>query len=577
MINSIKKIMSISDVYRPVIKRGILFGLLYSVASGIPILIILIFIREMVNNELKTTTLLVLSISLLIDFILQYIFNFKETATISAAGYDIVANERKKTAIFLRTLAMGEFLGKSVGNIQSIITGELTNIELYAMQMISKVIRSIATMIFTIILLMYIDIRVGICFFAGIPFALIINSILQNKQNKSHKRRFKAQENLINSIVEYAKGIETIRAYNSSNIQKNKIQNQFEIYAKQTIFSEIKLIPWMKGYALFLYLGIVVALFIGSNLFKVESLELYKIISLAIISTFIYQPLEILSSYTGVIKGMKSSLNRLDELKSESSMDNRGNEVMDNYYVEFKNVEFSYEKEHVIKNISFKTNENTLTALVGPSGSGKSTIGKLLMRYQDVEKGDINIGGKNIKDYSSKELMKNISIVFQENILFKDTIANNIGMGKEGATIEEIQEVAKKAGCHEFIMKLDNKYETVLKEGGNSLSGGQKQKIAIARAFLKNAPIIILDEVTSKIDPTGEYEIQKTLEEFIKNRTVFVITHKLGITEKADKILVINNGKIEEEGNHETLINKKGLYFKMWQTEKASNDWKIKL
>ncbi len=577
MLNSIKRILLLSDTLRPVVNKGIMFGLLYSAVSGVPILILLIFIKQLIRNTLTPSSLIMLTVLLIVDFIFQYFLSFKEISINSSAGYDIIAKERKSMSIFLRKIPMGEFLGESLGKIQSIVIGEMTQIELYAMQMVSKVIGNISFLCFTALLLICINPIVGACFFIGLPIAVIVNFVLQKKQRNCARKHLKAQEQLINKTVEYIQGIETFRSYNSEDTCKSGIEEEFNEYAQNSIHSEARLIPWMKSHSFFLYIGIPFAMFVGSVLLSKESIQLSSVLLFAMVSTLIYQPLENLSANAGIMKGMEESLNRLDELKGQRIMKNQGRKNnFTNYNVRFEEVGFSYGENFKLSNVTFEAPENTFTAIVGPSGSGKSTVAKLLMRYWDVNSGKIIIGEKDIQEYSISKLMDSIAVVFQDNFLFHDTIAQNIGMGKENVTMKEIQMAAKLACCHDFIMNLPDGYDTVINEGGKSLSGGERQRIAIARAILKDAPIIILDEATSGIDPINEYEIQKGLQKLIKNKTVFLITHKLNMAEAADQILVIKDGKIEAAGTHKELIAQKGLYSVMWESEKNTESWRIK-
>jgi ATP-binding cassette subfamily B protein len=295
-----------------------------------------------------------------------------------------------------------------------------------------------------------------------------------------------------------------------------------------------------------------------------------------VISFRIYLPIESIGSTTGLMRLMDASLNRVEQIRNIPLLDEKDiDREINGYDIEFKNVTFSYEARDVIKNMSFKIKENTMTALVGSSGSGKTTITNLIARFWDVQKGKITIGGTNIKDMKCESILSHISIVFQNVYLFNDSIINNIKFGKPEATKEEVIEAAKKARCHEFIEKLENGYDTIIGQGGSTLSGGEKQRISIARAILKDAPIIFLDEATASIDPENEQKIQQAINELIKNKTLIVIAHRLSTIKNADQILVIEEGELAEKGKHEQLLDKDGIYANYWKRRQKANNWKF--
>lgn len=573
MINSIKRIINLTDKFRPIVLKGINYSILNSVFSGIPIAILLIYLKLIITNSLTVNNLILITLSLLISFVLQFLFSYKEISTISSVGYDVIADLRKKVASFLSKLPLGVFKGKSLGTIHSAVSIELTQIELYAMQMISKVVGSLSTILFTTVFLIYINPVMTICFYSGVPIAYLIHKFISSFLKRGTKKKLKSQDELINQTVEYVQGLETAKAYNSNNNSKNKIEKEFQKYAFNTIKSEAKIIPLMQGYSFFLYLGIVLMLVVGVQL----DIEVYQFVFFAIISTFLYQPFEILSSYSGTLKCMEESLNRLDDLMDINEINNNGiEEKFDNFNIEFNKVSFSHGDKTVLDNVSFDAKEGTVTAIVGTSGCGKTTLTQLLMRYWDVSSGKINIGNKAVNEYRIEKLLSKVSVVFQDNYLFNDTIENNIKIGKPNATYEEVYKAAKNACCHEFIMSLKDNYKTKVGDGGRALSGGEKQRITIARALLKNSPIIILDEATSGIDPINEYEINKGLNNLINGKTALIISHKLNSIVDADQIIVLDKGKIVQKGSHKNLVSKDGLYKKLWENEQNADNWLIK-
>ncbi len=577
MLKNMKRIIALAGEYRNSLNKGIAFGIVESFLGVIPFGILLCFIHTLINHYLNASILIGITVSLVCIYLLQYGFHLKETATTSSIGYDMVAKKRVEVSGFLKKVPIGLFAGQSLGRILSVLTNELTQIELYAMQMVTKVVSSITTMIISIIFLAFFHPLLCLCYFAGSPIALIINQIIQKVQKTSARRRMNAQEDLIDKVVSYAQGIETIRAYNVSASSQNGIKKEFERFSKNTIQTEMSVIPWMQGYSFFLYIGTVLVLYVGIKLVTLETLNITSFLLFCIACVFIYQPFEILSSYTSVFNTMGESLDRLEEIMQLKTMNEPSQNVdFSSYDVEFKNVSFSYDNIQILHNISFKAPQNTMTAIVGMSGGGKTTLMQLLMRYWDVNSGEIRIGGLPIQSYRIDTLMSAISVVFQENYLFHDTVFNNITMGKPNVSKEEVINAAKRACCHDFIQALPKGYDTLLEEGGNSVSGGERQRIAIARAILKDSPIVILDEATSGIDPINEAEIGEAIQELAKGKTVFVIAHKFSTITNAHQILVLEKGKLIEKGTHKTLLDKEGKYASLWKKQLGVDDWKIR-
>lgn len=297
---------------------------------------------------------------------------------------------------------------------------------------------------------------------------------------------------------------------------------------------------------------------------------------MSIFSFVIFGHIETINNAAHVLKIIDATLDKLNAIESADFIDQNSKDIkLSKYDIKFKNVTFGYEKREVLRNVSFTIPENTTTAIVGPSGSGKSTICNLIARFYDLDKGSISIGGANIKDITCDSLLKNMSMVFQKVYLFHDTVYNNIRFGKPEASFEDVIKVAKKACCHDFIMNLPNGYETVIGDGGSTLSGGEKQRISIARAMLKNAPIVILDEATASVDPENEHAIQKAISALVHGKTIIIIAHRLATIENANQILVVDGGCVVQRGTHKELINQKGVYKRFLDIRKTAEEWKI--
>lgn len=577
MFSSINRILKLSGEFKSKVKKGIFYGILESMFSCTPLIFMYLFVRDVSNDSFSMDKILKYTIGLAITLFVQYILHFRETSTISSVGYEVIANKRKEIALFLKKMPMGDFVGNTLGEINAIVTNELTQIELYAMQLVSKVVSSVTTLSLTILFLSLLSLPMTIGFFSGFPIAYIINKIVRKKYIESRNMKSQAESKLVDSTIEYVQGITTVKAYNNGENHSIRMNQIFKEFADKTIRRDVKLIPFLQSYAMFMYLGIGVVLSLASYLLMNKEIDFSVFLMFCIVGIQIYQPFEILSAYEGTLKTMEISLDKVDHLMKFRPI----NEVQKDYNckdfnVEFSNVTFGYNEEKVIQNLSFKAKENTVTAIVGASGSGKSTLMQLLMRFWDIECGEIEIGGIDIRKYKIEKLMQYISVVFQENYLFNDTIYNNIKYGNENATKEEIESAAKLACCHDFIEKFPDGYETIVGEGGSTLSGGESQRIAIARAIVKDSPIIILDEATSGIDPINEVEIQKGISCLVQNKTVFVIAHKFASIVDADNILVLDNGVLKEQGKHEDLVSLGGIYNKLWKHQIGVDQWKIR-
>ena len=343
------------------------------------------------------------------------------------------------------------------------------------------------------------------------------------------------------------------------------IKKTFEETRDHAIEFEEECVPPNILYDTCFSVGIALTVFAATYFCFYGSLDIAVMIMLAIFIFRLYMPMKSLGTMTGIMRVMEAGLDRYEALKNVDIIDENGKDIeLDRFDIQFKNVTFAYEKQDVLKDISFITPEHSVTALVGASGSGKTTIANLIVRFWDVQQGEVLVGGVNVKEMTCDSLLKNMSMVFQDVYLFKDTILNNIKFGKPDATYEEVVEAAKKARGHDFILELENGYETIVGEGGSTLSGGEKQRISIARAILKDAPIILLDEATASVDPDNEKHIQEAIGALVRDKTLIVIAHRLYTVRNADQILVVDDGQLVQKGTHSELIDQGGVYSELW-------------
>ncbi len=396
------------------------------------------------------------------------------------------------------------------------------------------------------------------------------------KSHVNSPKRQEAQAKLVEATLEYVQGISVIKAFNMDENTNKKIDQAIRESRKGNILLEKTFIPYAVLQQLVLRVNSVVVIFIAILFYINGTMELFKCLLMVISAFMIYGQLESAGSVSALLRLLDVSMNKVDEIDAIPVMDIDGKGIVPkNYDIKFNNVSFSYDDKKILKNINLKIPEKTTTAIVGPSGSGKSTLCNLIARFWDVTEGSITIGNRDIKEYTLNSLLKNISMVFQNVYLFQDTIANNIKFGKPNATMDEVIEAAKKACCHDFIKSLPNGYNTVIGEGGSNISGGEKQRISIARAILKDVPIIILDEATSNIDPENESRLQEAIAELTKDKTIIMIAHRLKTVKQADQIIVLDNGNIVQKGTHDELINKPGIYADFIEVRKKAIGWKI--
>uniref|UniRef100_UPI0025E67B14 ABC transporter ATP-binding protein n=1 Tax=uncultured Clostridium sp. TaxID=59620 RepID=UPI0025E67B14 len=432
---------------------------------------------------------------------------------------------------------------------------------------INTVIISLSVLIF--------DYRIGIVVFCGILIFLLANNMLQKKSNSLSNIKTESDSRLVDKILEYIQGISIVKSYNLAHKSSQEVMKAIDDNNTINFNMEKCFIPFMSLQTFILKSMGVVVILTSIYFYLDNSMNLINCILMIICSFIIYGQLESAGSYSALLRVMDNSIDKVNKVFDTPLMDIEGQDIEpDNYNIDFKNVSFSYENRKVIDNVSFNIPEKTTTAIVGPSGGGKTTICNLIARFFDVDSGEITIGGKDIRSFKLDSLLKNISMVFQDVYLFQDTIANNIKFGKNNVSREEIIKAAKKACCHDFIMSLPDGYDTVIGEGGESLSGGEKQRISIARAMLKDAPIIILDEATANVDPENEKQLQHAIDDLTRNKTIIMIAHRLKTVRNADQILVVENGKIVQRGNHNSLIKEDGIYRRFIDIRNAVG-WKI--
>ncbi len=580
MLNIIKRVLNISGEQSKKIKIAFVFSFFESVFANFSILAVFYIMFRIIHSssyeKININDIWMSGLIIVIGLIGQYIFKLLIYHFQSASGYEVFNRERIKLGNHLKRLPMGFFNEGNIGDISAIITSDLSFVEMYSMDNLDKVINAFVGIVIGCILLLILDWRIAIIATSvTIPVAFVLNKMQKTGKVYSQKRQ-DTQANLITAVLEYAQGMSVIKAFNMTGEKSKKTKERFKETRDRYIEFEKKFIYPNTLCDIYFSVGIGLIIFFSSYFYIHGSLSLPTLLFFLIFIFKLYIPLQAIGVLTGFIRIMDASLDRFERVQNLEVIDENGKDInLTEFDIEFKNVSFAYEDRNVLENISFKVPENSMTALVGASGCGKTTIANLIARFWDVQKGQVLVGGVDIKNMTCDSLLKNISMVFQKVYLFNDTILNNIKFGKSDATYEEVVEAAKKARCHEFIMELEEGYDTVVGEGGATLSGGEKQRISIARAILKDAPIVLLDEATASIDPDNERHIQMAIDELLRDKTLVVIAHRLSTIQSADQILVINDGKLIQKGTHNELIQEEGQYKDYWQRRMKIRSWTI--
>ena len=486
-----------------------------------------------------------------------------------SAGFDIVQQIRERMIIKLKKFSLGFYTNERLGEINTILHKDVDNMSLVVGHMWSRMFGDFLIGAVVFVGLASIDFKLAIIMAVSVPIALIFLYLTIKQSEKIENQNNSALLDMVSLFVEYVRGIPVLKSFSNNKSLDNELMNKTKKFGETSKAASRFKAKQLSIFGFLLDIGYLVLLIAGAILVIKGNLDVLNFIIFAVISKEFYKPFASMEQHYMYYVSAVDSYERLSRILYADVIPDKVNGIVpkDND-IAFDNIGFSYEKdEFKMEKLSFSIAEKTMTALVGESGSGKTTITNLLLRFYDVHKGKITLGGIDIRDIPYDELLDRISIVMQNVQLFDNTIEENIRVGKKGATKEEIIKAAKKARIHDFIMSLPKGYETDIGENGGILSGGQRQRISIARAFLKDAPILILDEMTSNVDPVNESLIQDAITELAKNRTVLVVAHHLKTIQKADQILVFQKGNLLEKGKHGELLAKNGYYTKLWKAQ----------
>ncbi|HEO1994876.1 TPA: ABC transporter ATP-binding protein [Streptococcus agalactiae] len=512
-----------------------------------------------------------------LGFLASILFHEISTIISHNLAYRIIEDKRKLLADKLSKISMGEVERKSSGQWSQFMVETLDKMEKPIAHVIPEVIANIFIPIVLIITIFIMDWRIGIANLLTIPLGLLFSMLMMRGYEEKSKRYQEAAKAMNTTMVEYVNGIKVIKAFNKSASSFGKFRKTVEENKNAMLDWYLSVCFSMTATMETIPSTMVFVLPASLYFFMKGSVEVGTLITCILLSYASYKPLIKAMSHMETIANIKVVFEEIKKIMEIPNL-KRGEEVRDikSYDVEFKDVTFAYEEsKNVLNNISFKANENELTAIVGNSGSGKSTITKLIAGFWNVSNGEILIGKTNLNELPLKQNMELVSYVSQENFLFNKTILENLKMAKEDASMDEIKGACEKASCYNFIKSLPNGYETIVGKGGANLSGGEKQRIAIARCFLKNSPIVLLDEATAYSDPDNESVIQQSIDKLIKDKTVIMVAHRLSTIVNANKIIVVDNGEVIEEGTHKQLLELNGRYKKMWDVYTESKEIEV--
>ena len=569
MLKILHRIVCMTGKYSSRIRASYITSFIKGIMMKAPLIFSFIVISLFMKGQMQEKICLYLGIGLVLCIAVEAVFEHITNVLQSATGYEVFADMRMKLGDHLRKLPMGYFTEGNMGKISTVLCTDMVFIEECCMSVLSELVTFMISQGLMTLMMFVMDIRLGISALVVVLAFIIVGNCMMKTTLAHSKTKQEGSESLTEEVLDFAEGIGVIKSFNMLGEKSKSLSAEFEKSCRESIDFEKSYGPWARALYLTYGIGTSFMLAVAGLLFAKGEMSPDYMVGMIL---FLFDLFISIESYYGQITRLTvtaASLDRIEEVfQAEELHDSADialskNAGKNDSFVEYNNVSFGYTEKNVLNHISFTMKKGEMTALVGPSGGGKSTIASLLARFWDIKEGTIKVDGKDIKNISLGSLMDQISMVFQRVYLFKDTIYNNIIIGRPDATKEEVIEAAKKARCYDLIMSFPEGFDTVIGEGGTSLSGGEKQRLSIARCILKDSPIVILDEATASVDADNERAIQEAISELCKNKTLLVIAHRLKTIKDADQILVISDGKIIERGNHEKLMKKDGVYAHM--------------
>ena len=555
---------------------SIWLGVVSAICSAMRIPAAAIVIQALLNRNVTMRTLWTSLCMIVISLIITIIINMRATMLQTRAGYRACANKRIEIAEHLRYLPMGWFNDNSLGEVTAVTTNTMENMANIATRVVMVTTRGFLTSGIIAVMLLFFDWRMGLITLAGLVLFFTINAAMQRAEQTLAHRKFNADERLVSKVLEYVQGIAEVKNFDLTHDSTTQVHNAVEETRKASFAMEIPSVLYMLvQFVINKLTGIAVCT--AAILFYFGgTMTLTNCLLMLICSFILFEQLDSAGSFSSLFRSIDIGVDKANAILNVVPMDIDGeDQTPKREDIALSHVNFSYDSKSILQDVSLTIPEKTTVAIVGPSGSGKTTLCNLMARFWDVQSGSVSLGGRDVREYSYDSLIRNFSFVFQRTYLFSDTIANNIRFGRPDATLDEVKIAAKKARCYDFIMALPDNFDTVIGEGGATLSGGERQRISIARAIMKNAPIIILDEATANVDPENEKELMEAISELTHDKTVIMIAHRLKTVQNADMIFVVDHGKIVQQGTHDELVAADGLYRRFVVERKQAAGWKV--
>ena len=581
MFRIVNRLIQWTGKYKRRIYSGFVYAFIHSIFTAIPIMLAAQGLGAVLDDfngvePLAGRDIWIMLGAMILAVLGRYLFSYLRAITQESVGYEQAADERIRLGDILKRVSLGFFNKNNIGELSAAATTDLSFMEMYAMNMINTVVNGYITVIVLILFLVFYSPLAGGIALAGVLLSALFLHLLEERSRKNAPVHQKAQDDMVASTIEYLRGMQVVKAFKQEGVAVRGIRKAFGDSKNINIKIEVEYMPFNCLHLFSLKAASVAIVAIAAWLTANGGMDLSTMLMLDMFSFMIFGSVESMNNAAHVLEIIDATLDKLERIEHADIIDKDGKDIsLQNTDIAFRDVTFSYDKVPVLQNISFSIPQGSTTAIVGPSGSGKTTICNLIARFYDVDSGAVTVGGEDLRNMTCDSLLRNISMVFQKVYLFHDTIAANIRFGRPAATQEEIVEAAKKARCHDFIMALPDGYDTVIGEGGSTLSGGEKQRISIARAILKDANIVILDEATASIDPENEHLIQQAISELTIGKTVIVIAHRLATIEHADQILVVDRGQVVQKGTHHELLRQEGLYRRFITIREQAEGWSI--
>ena len=557
-------------------RLSVVIGLVEALASAMKVPAMMYILIGLMSGEAMgkyiTGSLLMMGGAIIIGIVCKRYSTVLQTE----AGYNAAAFTRIRIAEHLRYLPMGYFNANSIGEISSVTTNTMEALGDVATRVVMLTLQGILETSMIVVMILLADWRIGLLAALGVGVFFLINSRMQKAGKGLSESKVACDTELVNQVMEYIQGIAEVKSFRLLGDKAKRLNEANEACANINTQMEMTFIPY--HFLQTAVTKITGALMVVSSayLFTTGDMPVVTAIGMTIAAFLLFASLETAGSYSSLLHTVSVCVDKANAILNLDTMDIGGREIQPtNEDIRLNHVSFSYGSRKIIDDVSLSIPQGTTTAFVGPSGGGKSTLCRLIARFWDVDAGDITLGGINVKDYSMNSLMANFAFVFQSVYLFADTIENNIKFGRQDATHEEVVEAAKKACCHDFISKLPDGYNTVIGEGGATLSGGEKQRISIARAIMKDAPVIILDEATANVDPENEKDLVDAIDALTREKTIIMIAHRLKTVRHADQIFVVDKGRIAQHGTHEELIQQEGIYKRFVDARTQAVGWRL--